>query len=124
MKNKLRTVIIEDEMVSRMILENYCRNHPDIELVKDFDDIPSAVDFLKKEHADLILLDIQLKNSFGFDILNHLKNSTQIIVTTSSKEYIEKAKKLGLENCLLKPISLQDFLWSVKKLKQPTTEII
>ena len=84
---------------------------------KDFDDISSAKDFLSKEPVDLILLDIQLKNSSGFDLLHFLPPSTQIIVTTGSTKSMEEAKKRGLDNCLLKPISLEDFLWSVKKLK-------
>jgi two-component system CitB family response regulator/CitB family two-component system response regulator MalR len=124
MNNKLKTIILEDDMVSRMILENYCQNHPSIDLVKDFDDIASAKEFLAKETADLVLLDIQLKNSSGFDLLQHLPPSTQVIVTTGSKKSIEEANKLGLDNCLLKPISLESFLFSIKKLESASSELI
>ena len=123
MNNKLKTVILEDDMVSRMILENYCKNHPSIELVKDFDDISAAKAFLAQQPVDLILLDIQLKNSTGFDLLEYLPSSTQVIVTTGSTKNIEEAKKLGINNCLLKPISLEDFLWSIKKLKSVSSEL-
>lgn len=124
MNNKLKTIILEDDMVSRMILENYCKNHPSIELIKDFDDIASAKDFITNEHVDLVLLDIQLKNSSGFDLLRFLPPSTQVIVTTGSKKSIEEAKKLGLDNCLLKPISLESFLISIKKLDRASSELI
>ena len=124
MNNKLKTIMLEDDMVSRMILENYCQNHPSIHLIKDFDDIASAKDFLAKEQVDLVLLDIQLKNSSGFDLLQYLPPSTQVIVTTGSTKSIEEAKKLGLENCLLKPINLESFLFSIKKLEQTSSELI
>jgi len=124
MNHKLKTIILEDDMVSRMILENYCRNHPDIDLINDFDDIASAKDFLSKENVDLVLLDIQLKNSSGFDLLQFLPKSTQVIVTTGSTQSIEEAKKMGLDNCLLKPISLESFLFSIKKLDRASTELI
>jgi response regulator of citrate/malate metabolism len=124
MNNKLKTIILEDDMVSRMILENYCKNHPFIDLIKDFDDIASAKEFLAKEHVDLILLDIQLKNSSGFDILQSLPPSTQVIVTTGSTQSIAQANKLGLDNCLLKPISLESFLFSIKKLDRASSELI
>ena len=124
MSTKLKTIILEDDMVSRMMLENYCRNHPDIELIKDFDDVPSAVKFMENEEVDLILLDIQLKNSSGFDILHHLSNGTQVIVTTSSEDYINQAREKGLDNSLLKPIALENFLWSIKKLRKPSPNLI
>jgi two-component system CitB family response regulator/CitB family two-component system response regulator MalR len=124
MNNKLKTIILEDDMVSRMILEHYCKNHPYIELIKDFDDVSTAKKFLDNESVDLILLDIQLRNSSGFDLLQYLPPSTQVIVTTGSKKSLEEAKKLGLNNCLLKPISLEQFLWSIKNLNPASSEIL
>jgi len=124
MNNKLKTIIIEDDMVARMILENYCKNHPDIQLLHDFDNVSDAQQYLKNEQADLVLLDIQLRNSSGFDLLKYLPKNTQVIVTTGSENNIAEAKKLGLEICLLKPITLEDFLHSIKKLKAVTEELI
>ena len=70
----------------------------------------------------MVLLDIQLKNSSGFDLLPYLPPSTQVIVTTGNTKNIEDAKKIGIDNCLLKPIVLEDFLWSVKRLKPLSSE--
>jgi response regulator of citrate/malate metabolism len=123
MNNKLKTIIIEDDMVSRMILENYCRNHPNIELVNDFDDVESALAYLSKEKVDLILLDIQLKNSSGFDLLQHIRPETKVIITTGNKDNISIAKKMGINNYLIKPIKLEEFLWSIKNLPLESNEI-
>jgi response regulator of citrate/malate metabolism len=122
MHKKLKTILLEDDMVSRMLLTNYCNNHPAIELLKDFDDISTAKEYIAKEPVDLVLLDIQLKNSSGFDLLPYLPPSTQVIVTTGNTKNIEDAKKIGIDNCLLKPIVLEDFLWSVKRLKPLSSE--
>ena len=122
MHKKLKTILLEDDMVSRMLLTNYCNNHPAIELLKDFDDISTAKEYIAKEPVDLVLLDIQLKNSSGFDLLPYLPPSTQVIVTTGNTKNIEDAKKIGIDNCLLKPIVLEDFLWSVKRHKPLSSE--
>jgi response regulator of citrate/malate metabolism len=122
MHKKLKTILLEDDMVARMLLTNYCNNHPAIELLKDFDDISTAKEYIAKEPVDLVLLDIQLKNSSGFDLLPYLPPSTQVIVTTGNTKNIEDAKKIGIDNCLLKPIVLEDFLWSVKRLKPLSSE--
>ncbi len=124
MNNKLKTIIVEDDMVARMILENYCQNHPDIELLKDFDDVENAQEYISREKVDLVLLDIQLKNSSGFDLLKYLPENTHVIVTTGNASNIMEAKAHGLDNCLLKPITLQDFLWSIKKVKSTVEDAV
>ena len=124
MNNKLKTIIIEDDMVSRMILENYCKNHPNIELVNDFDDVESALAYLSKIKVDLILLDIQLKNSSGFDLIQHIPPETKVIITTGNKDNISIAQKMGINNYLIKPITLEEFLWSIKKLPLEPNEML
>lgn len=103
-------------MVARMILENYCLNHPSIEFLKDFDDIKDAAHYIKDHPVDLIFLDIQLKESSGFDLLQYLSADTQVIITTSDSANIEKAHHYNIDNVLIKPITLEAFLWSIKKL--------
>jgi len=115
---KLKTVIIEDELVSRLILEHYCFNHPDIEYIQSFDDIQEAVIYLEKEKTDLILLDIQLKNSVGFDLIPHLTAETRVIVTTGDTGHAEKAQAMQIGEVLLKPITLESFLLSVENIKK------
>jgi response regulator of citrate/malate metabolism len=116
MPNRFKTILVEDDMVARMILENYCTNHPSIRFLKDFDDIEDAISFVKNNPVDLVFLDIQLRNSSGFDLLQHLPASTQVIITTSDSGNIEKAHRYKIDNVLIKPITLEAFLWSVKKL--------
>ena len=119
MKHPLKTIILEDDLMARMILENYCENHPNIELKADFDDIDAAIQYINNHDVDLVFLDIQLKNSNGFDLLSHLNPSTQVIITTGDADILPKAAKYGIKNTLIKPITLEQFLWSVKMTEQP-----
>lgn len=116
MLGKYKTILLEDDMVARMILENYCLNHPSIEFLDDFDDIAEAAEYIKEHPVDLIFLDIQLKNSSGFDLLKHVSPDTEVVVTTSDPANIEKAQQHHIENVLLKPITLEAFLWSIKNI--------
>jgi response regulator of citrate/malate metabolism len=118
MKQPLKTIILEDDLMARMILENYCENHPDIELKADFDDIQEAIQYIGNHNVDLVFLDIQLKNSNGFDLLSHLNPTTQVIITTGDTDIIPKAAKYGIKNTLIKPITLEQFLWSVKNAEE------
>lgn len=120
---KFRTIILEDDMVARMILENYCRNHPHIDLRMDFDDSSEAVLYLSANTVDLVFLDIQLRQSSGFDIIRYLSPGTRVIVTTASAESAARAAEYGLTDILMKPISLENFLWSIKKIENSSSPV-
>jgi two-component system response regulator len=65
---------------------------------------------------DLILLDLNLPRMHGFDFLAEIKTDSELkiipvcILTTSDHEAdIEKAKELGAECYLIKPLDLEEF---------------
>ena len=66
-----------------------------------------ALDILKKNHFDLILLDLLLPKVDGFEILKKLKKmkiNTPVIVSSnlSEKNFIDEAKKLGAVDYFIK----------------------
>jgi len=65
---------------------------------------------------DLILLDLNLPKMHGFDFLaevrkdNNLTDIPVVILTTSEfGKDVERAKELGVEGYLIKPIDLEEF---------------
>lgn len=115
---KVSTILLEDDMVARLTLENFCQNYPGIELKKEFEDIDEAIDYLKDHHIDLVFLDIQLRSSNGFDLLKYLPADTKVIVTTADPDNKELANKYHVSDCLIKPISLEAFQKSVSRLQE------
>ncbi|MCJ8338133.1 MAG: sigma-54 dependent transcriptional regulator [Pseudomonadales bacterium] len=88
-----------------------------------------ALKILASEHIDLILLDIQLPDMTGLDILKHLQqcqHPADVIVTTSdcSMNTAIEAMKLGARDYLLKPFDKDRLITTLKntsdsqKLKQ------
>lgn len=116
--NKLTAVILEDDQVSRMILEHFCSNHPEVKLLSSFEDVAEAAAFLQETPADIIFLDINLKSSNGFSLIDQVPSSCHFIVTAGDPANIEKAKTLGLKHSLLKPISLDAFMWGIEHIKK------
>ena len=85
---KLRTIILEDDLVAKVLLEHFCENHPYLTFINTFDNVDDAAAYLETNGTDLIFLDIMLKDSVGFDLLNkQTDNKTKIVVTTSNPAF-------------------------------------
>ncbi|MBI4352756.1 MAG: response regulator, partial [Candidatus Omnitrophica bacterium] len=79
-----------------------------------------ALERLKKETFDLLLLDIGLPDLNGIEILKSLKplNPSQktVVITGHGKEYDEELKSLGIAHILQKPLGLSILLDKIKEL--------
>ena len=93
-----KILIVEDEKPLANALELKL-THSGFEVKVTYDGI-DALETIKKDHYDLILLDLVMPNMDGFSVLSKLresKNNTKVIVTSnlSQSEDIEKATDLG-----------------------------
>ncbi len=91
-----------------------------------------ALQFLKRtgpyEDAPkpaLILLDLKMPKVNGFEVLEEIKQDKDlksipiIMLTTSAREIdIEKAYQLGCNNYIIKPVSFENFIQTVIKIKE------
>ncbi|MCX7748775.1 MAG: response regulator [Clostridia bacterium] len=77
------------------------------------------------DQIKLIIMDLTLKNENGFDIIKRLKEDTNspyndipvlILTEHSTMEDVLKAKELGVEGYLKKPIQKDDMLNRIKKI--------
>ncbi len=90
----------------------------DIEIVEDGDE---ALNSVRKEHPDLILLDLLMPKVDGFEVLKQLKGDEQtshipIIVLTAKaeEESRQRAIDLGADSYMTKPFKPQE-LWDLLK---------
>ncbi|MEI7816204.1 MAG: response regulator [Desulfuromonadales bacterium] len=71
-----------------------------------------ALRLLPRDHVDLILTDINMPDINGLELISYLRNNPNyknipvfIISTESSAKDIEKGKKLGADEYVIKPFS-------------------
>lgn len=111
-------LIIEDELLAADYLEGLIREvDGGFEVKAKLGSVKESVDWLEKNKADLIFLDIQLSDGLSFSIFDQVSVSTPIIVTTAYDQYAIKAFDLNSVDYLLKPIRKTDLADSLKKLK-------
>jgi len=81
-------------------------------------DEESCLDFFRSNDTDLILLDINLGNSSGFDLCKHLRKTTSVpilfISARTSDDDMVLALNIGGDDYIKKPYSLTVLLAKVK----------
>ena len=112
---KLKTIIVEDEQISREILKNYVGKYcPSIELMGEASNIEEAYELIQKHELDLVFLDVEMPFGNGFDLLEKVENKTfETIFVTAYDHYAIEALNNQATYYLLKPISIDELIKSV-----------
>lgn len=112
---KLRTVAIDDEPLALSLLIDYIKKTPFLELTGSFDNPLDALDFFNNEGADLLLVDIQMPDLKGTELVKIIDEGPKIIFTTAYPQYAIEGFKLNATDYLLKPFGYDEFLKAVQK---------
>ena len=119
MKN-IELLIVDDEPLAHKVLESYCNQLDFITVKGHCYDGTEVVNYLNTNHIDAILLDIQMPDLTGMELLEFLdeKNGPKIIFTTAYSDFaLEGFSYDNVVDFLLKPIKLSRFLKSIRRLK-------
>lgn len=112
---KFSSVIVEDLIVAAEYLKHCCEKSGKIEVKGHFITIKEAVTFLTENKVDIIFLDVEMQNENGFDVLDQLIYSPQVILTTSKTEYAYNAFERNVTDFLKKPFTYQRFQIAMEK---------
>lgn len=111
----IRAIALDDEPLPLEILENYCSQVQEIDLVATFSKISEAADYLQYNEVDLIFLDIQMPGMSGLDFYQKYGKNRLVIFTTAFTEYAVEGFNLNAIDYLLKPFSKSRFIQAVTK---------
>jgi len=113
--------IIDDEFHAVEVLADYIGKTPGLQLVGSSTDPVQALEEVHALHPALIFLDLHMPGLSGIELAGILRGSTDIVFTTSLRDFGPEAFELGVSYYLLKPISYEQFLKCVYKIKNENT---
>ncbi len=123
----IRILIIDDSTVARKSIRENLRNF-NIDFI-DAADAHSGLSLAISSLPDLILLDLNLPDFHGFEILKKLRSypataHIPVIITTvsNSAKDVEEAQKSGAQSYLLKPVDSGILLSKIQKILNVTEE--
>lgn len=114
---KIKTIIIDDEVLARNIIKTYLSNNTQFELVEECSNGFDGLKAIQQHNPDLIFLDIQMPKISGFEMLELLTNPPLIIFSTAFDDFALKAFEVSAVDYLLKPYSKERFNEALKKVE-------
>jgi len=105
----IRTLVVDDEQLARRGLKTLVDRHPECTVVGVCADGREALARIAELKPDLVLLDIQMPEITGFDVLERLPPDQVpvVIFVTAYDEYAVRAFEVHALDYVLKPVSQQ-----------------
>jgi two-component system LytT family response regulator len=102
----LRVVIVDDEPPARTRLRRFLKTHPDVELVSECGDGARAVQAIESMRPDVVLLDVQMPELDGFEVLAalDLPRLPAVIFVTAFDNYAVRAFEVHALDYVVKPV--------------------
>lgn len=105
----MRILIVEDEPLAAERLQSLIKSYPrTLEIAYWADSVRSAVQWLRDDSPDLMMLDIHLGDGLSFDIFEQTEVKAPAIFTTAFDQYAVRAFKVNSLDYLLKPVQKEE----------------
>ena len=117
---RIRTIIVDDEALSRSNLSILLRRDPEIEIVRECGSGAEALAEIRRSRPDLLFLDVQMPECDGFDVLELLGGDLPpaMVFVTAYDQYALRAFEAGALDYLLKPFDNARFEVALSRAKQ------
>lgn len=115
----LTCVIVDDNEMSRLALEHFVALTPGLQLAATLPDGLTALQFLQTHPPiDLLLLDIEMPNLTGLELIRILSQPLPaIVLVTSHHTFAAEAFELPVADYLVKPVDYARFLQAVQQVR-------
>jgi len=114
-----RILVVDDNRVNRLLLTRTLelQGHD----VASCDDGRAALDMLRREDFDILLLDIEMPGMNGFEVLEQARRirpgmACMLMTAHGTPDIINEATRLGFDYILLKPFTPSELRGAVDKV--------
>ena len=119
----LKLLIVDDEPLARSALIRLCEQSNNVDVVGEAESGVAAIKAAEKLRPDVMLLDVELPDMTGFDVLRVEPPEMRplgIMVTSHGDhaDYAVSAYEAGALDYLVKPVSADRFAQSIERARQ------
>ena len=113
----IKIIIVEDEKPARDLIRAYLEGYPGVEIIGEFENGFDGLKAINEMKPDAIFLDVQMPKLNGFEMLEVLEHTPDVIFTTAYDKYAISAFEQNAVDYLLKPFSKERLIESLRKLE-------
>ena len=112
-----KILIIDDEKPTRELIQHMLESfNLNAEIFTDGENVETGINSIEKIQPDLVLLDIQMPDGNGFDVLKRTQyKKFEVIFITAFQEFAIQAIKFSALDYILKPIDMEELQNAVKR---------
>jgi response regulator of citrate/malate metabolism len=118
--NNLKVIIVEDDPMVAQINKRYLQKVPGFCLAGIFGNGKQALDYLRKQGVDLVVLDVYMPELNGLELLRLMRREgiqPEVIMVTAANDarQVDELLKLGVVDYLVKPFTEERFIEALRK---------
>lgn len=112
-----KILIIDDEKPTRDFIKHMLESFKmDVQIFTDGENVKTGIEEIERIHPNLVLLDIQMPDGNGFDVLKGTQfKNFEVIFITAYQEFAIQAIKFSALDYILKPIDMDELKNSVSR---------
>jgi len=121
-----KVLVIDDEKPTRDFIKRLIDSyHFDVEVFTDGENVATGVEAIHRLQPDLVILDIQMPDGNGFDVLKSIPvKNFEVIFITAFQEYAIQAIKFSALDYILKPIDSEELKQAIDSALNTITKKI
>jgi DNA-binding NarL/FixJ family response regulator len=124
----IRVVLVDDQTLVRRGIRSLLELAGDIAIAAEAADGEEALDVIRRERPDVVLLDVRMPKKSGVDVLRELQSArapvpTILLTTFDDDEVLLEGVKAGARGYLLKDVSLEQLTDAIRTVAQGGTFI-
>lgn len=118
----IRTIIVDDEILSRIGIQSFIDGKDDISVSGVFENAPDAIDYMKENPVDIVITDIEMAEMNGLDFIKVIReeNLAEGVIILSCHDdfsYAQEAIANGTDCYLLKhSVTEEKLIQEIKRI--------
>jgi len=119
MQAAIKTLVVDDENIARQVLREELELIPEIQIIGEAAGGKEALHKIMNLQPDLVLLDLQMPDMGGFEVIQNLSGThlPVVVIVTAFHQYAIKAFEAGAVDYLLKPVRAERLQKAIERAK-------